>query len=133
MQLSAPYRRIRKGLSLWQTTLAETGRHAQRALDMRRYAYIAAVAALAACAAPLVGWQVHAETARVQFPELEALVHYTTVRRGEVTEHIMTTPEAIEAVKQRQPIPHGTHFVLVDYRNDQVFRHGEGPGLGARL
>jgi hypothetical protein len=67
--------------------------------------------------------QVNAETNRVQFPELEALVHYTTVRRGEVTEHIMTTPEAIEAVKQRHPIPDGTHFVLVDYRDGEVFRY----------
>lgn len=100
---------------------------------MRRYAYSAGVVALAACAAPLVGWQVHAETTRVQFPELEALVHYTTVRRGEVTEHIMTTPEAIEAVRQRQPIPNGTHFVLVDYRNDEVYRYfvmEKGPDWG---
>lgn len=67
--------------------------------------------------------QVRAEANRVQFPDLEALVHYTTVRRGEVTEHIMTTPEAIEAVKQRQPIANGTHFVLVDYRDDEVFRY----------
>src|SRR5690606_17207244 len=34
-------------------------------LHMRRYAYPAAVAAFAACAASLVGWQVHAETTRV--------------------------------------------------------------------
>ena len=100
---------------------------------MKRYAYPAAVTALAFCAASLVGWQVHAETTRVQFPELEALVHYTTVRRGEVTEHIMTTPEAIEAVKQKQPIPDGTHFVLVDYRNDEVYRYfvmEKGPDWG---
>ncbi|KAB2957244.1 MAG: cytochrome P460 family protein [Rhizobiaceae bacterium] len=67
--------------------------------------------------------QVSAETNRVQFPELDALVHYTTVRRGEVTEHIMTTPEAIEAIKQGHPAPNGTHFVLVDYRDDEVFRY----------
>ncbi len=69
-------------------------------------------------------WQAKAETNRVRFPEnLEQLVHYTTVRRGNVTEHIMTTREAIEAVKNGQPIPVGTHFVLVDYREGKVHRY----------
>ena len=35
----------------------------------------------------------------------------------------MTTPEAIEAVKKGQPVPSGTHFVLVDYREGEVFRY----------
>lgn len=49
----------------------------------------------------LAGWQADAETNRVKFPEnLDQLVHYTTVRRGNVTEHILTTPEAMEAVKK---------------------------------
>jgi len=81
----------------------------------------------------LAAWQVHAETNRVQFPELEGLVHYTTVRRGEVTEHIMTTPEALEAVKKGEPIPAGTYFVLVDYREGKVHRYfvmQNGPGWG---
>ena len=80
------------------------------------------------------GWQVHAEPNRVQFPELEALVHYTTVRRGDVTEHIMTTPMAIEAVKQGEAIPSGTQFVLVDYRDDELYRYfvmEKGDGWGA--
>ncbi len=80
-------------------------------------------ASLTAASVLGIAWGVNAETNRVQFPELEALVHYTTVRRGEVTEHIMTTPAAIEAVKQRQPIPSGTHFVLVDYREGEVYRY----------
>lgn len=59
-----------------------------------------ALAAMASGAVFVVGWQVHAETNRVKFPEnLDRLVHYTTVRRGNVTEHIMTTLEVMEAVK----------------------------------
>ena len=72
----------------------------------------------------LVGWQVHAETNRVTFPEnLDQLVHYTTVKRGNVTEHIMTTREAMEAVKNGQPIPDGTHFVLADHRDGKIYRY----------
>jgi hypothetical protein len=85
-------------------------------------------------AVTLVGWQVNAESNRVKFPNLEQLVHYTTVRRGNVTEHIMTTPEAIEAVKNGRPIPAGTHFVLVDYRDRELYRYfvmEKGNGWGA--
>jgi len=93
------------------------------------------LAALAGGAVLFSDWQVHAETNRVAFPEnLEALVHYTTVRRGNVTEHIMTTPEALEAVKDGRPIPAGTHFVLVDYRDGELYRYfvmEKGEGFGA--
>lgn len=58
-------------------------------------ALAAAAAALAMC---LGGPQAQAEPNRVTFPKLEDLVHYTTVRRGEVTEHISTTRAAIEAI-----------------------------------
>jgi hypothetical protein len=81
-----------------------------------------------------VGWQVHAEPNRVEFPEIDKLVHYTTVKRGNVTEHIMTNPEAIQALKNRQPVLAGTHFVLVDYREGKVFRYfvmEKGEGWGA--
>lgn len=68
--------------------------------------------------------QVNAETNRVKFPtSLDALKHYTTVKRGEVTEHILTSQEAIDAVKAGKPVPNGTHFVLVDYRDEKVFRY----------
>jgi hypothetical protein len=93
------------------------------------------VAALAAVALLAVGWQVHAETNRVQFPEnLDKMVHYTTVRRSNTTEHIMTTPEAMEAVRNRQPIPPGTQIVLVDYRGSDLYRYfvmEKGEGFGA--
>jgi Cytochrome P460 len=91
--------------------------------------------ALAAGAVLVAGWQVHAEANRVKFPEnLDQLVHYTTVRRGNVTEHIMTTREAMEAVKKGQPVPAGTHFVLVDYRDGTLHRYfvmEKGTGFGA--
>ncbi|WP_011583216.1 MULTISPECIES: cytochrome P460 family protein [Chelativorans] len=101
---------------------------------MKRFGLTFLFAGLATVAATTIGWQVQAETTRVEFPDLEALVHYTTVRRGNVTEHIMTTPEAIEAVKAGEPIPNGTQFVLVDYRDDMelyryfVMEKGEGWG-----
>lgn len=46
-----------------------------------------AVAGLSTAAVLTVGWQVQAEATRATFPELDKLVHYTTVRRGNVTEH----------------------------------------------
>jgi hypothetical protein len=101
---------------------------------MKKSAYPVALSAFAACAASLVGWQVYAEPNRVQFPNLDALVHYTTVRRGNVMEHIMTTPAAMDAVKNGQPIPTGTHFVLVDHRDGELYRYfvmQKGEGFGA--
>jgi len=102
---------------------------------MKRFAKTLTFAALTTGAVLLVGWQVHAETNRVEFPDnLDQLVHYTTVRRGNVTEHIMTTPEAMEAVKKGQPIPSGTHFVLVDHRDGKLYRYfvmEKGSGWGA--
>jgi hypothetical protein len=91
------------------------------------------LAALALATITLAAWQVHAEVNRVEFPVLDGLVHYTTVRRGEVTEHIMTTPEAVAAVKKGEPIPPGTQFVLVDYRDSKVHRYfvmQNGPDWG---
>lgn len=65
-----------------------------------------------------------AEVNRVTFPtNLDRLVHYTTVKRGEVTEHLLTSQEALDAVKLGKDIPSGTHVVLVDYRDNKVFRY----------
>ena len=94
----------------------------------------ALLAALAGGAALLAGWHAHAEANRVKFPELERLVHYTTVKRGNVTEHILTTRAAMEAVKNGQPIPNGTHFVLADHRDGKIYRYfvmEKGDGFGA--
>lgn len=69
------------------------------------------------------GWAI-AENNRVTFPSnLDMLVHYATVKRGNVTEHLLTSQAAIDAVKKGQPVPSGTHVVLVDYRDSQVFRY----------
>ncbi len=92
------------------------------------------LAALAACAVSMLAWQVHAEANRVTFPKLDELVHYTTVRRGNVTEHISTTREAIEAIQKGLPPPNGTHFVLADYRDEKIYRYfvmEKGTGWGA--
>ncbi len=84
-------------------------------------------------AASIAGLQAHAEPNRVTFPQLDELVHYTTVRRGEVTEHISTTRAAIEALQKGLPVPNGTHFVLADYRDEKIFRYfvmEKGAGWG---
>jgi Cytochrome P460 len=80
------------------------------------------------------GWQVHAEPNRVKFPDIDKLVHYTTVKRGNVTEHIMTTPEALQAIKNREAVPAGAHFVLADSRDGKMYRYfvmEKGAGWGA--
>jgi hypothetical protein len=46
----------------------------------------------------------------------------------------LTSRAAIDAVKNGQPIPNGTHFVLVDYRDGEVHRYfvmEKGAGWGA--
>jgi len=76
-----------------------------------------------------------AERTRVSFPkDLDKLVHYTTVKRGNSTEQILTTQAAIDAVRSGREIPAGTHFVLADYRDGKVFRYfvmEKGEGWGA--
>lgn len=88
---------------------------------------------LATCLFAVAGFA-QAEPTRVTFPEdLALLVHYATVKRGESTEHISTSREAIEAIRGGKPVPDGTRFVLTDYRNEKVFRYfvmQKGPGWG---
>ncbi len=89
-----------------------------------RVACFSAIGILALGAAVFFGSPVTAEVNRVTFPtHLDRLVHYSTVKRGEVTEHLLTSQEAIEAVKLGKAIPSGTHVVLVDYRDSKVFRY----------
>ncbi|MGO4855071.1 cytochrome P460 family protein [Phaeovulum sp. W22_SRMD_FR3] len=93
---------------------------------MRKFALITAIVMLG-----LPAW---AEPNRVTFPPLDQLEHYTTVTRGEVTEHMLTSRAAIDAVEAGQPIPFGTHVVLVDYREGEVYRYfvmQNGEGWGA--
>ena len=93
---------------------------------MRKIVLLTALATLA-----LPVW---AEANRVTFPPLDQLEHYTTVTRGEVTEHMLTSRAAIDAVEAGEPIPYGTHVVLVDYREGEVYRYfvmQNGEGWGA--
>jgi hypothetical protein len=75
-----------------------------------------------------------AETNGVTFPPLEQLEHYTTVRRGATREHMLTSRAALDAIQAGQPIPTGTHVVLVDFQSDVLHRYlvsqktGEGVG-----
>lgn len=83
-----------------------------------------ALASLAVGGMALAATWVGAETNRVVFPaNLEQLVHYSTVKRGESIEHMLTSPAALEAIQKGRPVPSGTHFVLVDYRDSKVFRY----------
>ncbi|CDZ31889.1 Hypothetical protein NGAL_HAMBI1145_06570 [Neorhizobium galegae bv. officinalis] len=59
----------------------------------------------------------------VTFPPLDALVHYTTVNRGSTREHMLTSRAALDAIKAGQPVPVGTHMVLVDYQSDVLHRY----------
>ena len=94
-----------------------------------------ALIALISTALGVFSWHAYAESNRVTFPkDIEQLIHYTTVKRGEVTERMLTTPEAIDAIKKGLQIPTGTHFVLADYRDGKVYRYfvmEKGEGWGA--
>lgn len=74
-----------------------------------------------------------AQVETVTFPDLEKLVHYTTVRRGVTREHMLTNQTALDAIQAGRPVPVGTHVVLVDYQSDVLTRYlisektGEGP------
>ena len=75
-----------------------------------------------------------AEPNRVSFPQnLDELEHYTTVRRGNVTEFIYTSAEAIAAIQAGEALPFGTQVILQDWRDGEVHRlfvmeKGEGWG-----
>jgi len=92
------------------------------------------LSALLGAAVLPVGWEVGAEPTRVTFPtNLPELVHYTGRERGNSVTHIKTTPQIIDAVKKGQPVPAGSQFVLIDYRDGKLYRYfvmqkGEGWG-----
>lgn len=104
--------------------------------SMKKVARISTLTVFAVGAICAGVMQAHAEPNRVTFPQLDLLVHYTTVKRGNVTEHISTTREAIEAMQKGLPVPNGTHFVLADYRDEKIFRYfvmEKGAGWGAEV
>lgn len=81
----------------------------------------------------LVAAPVLAEPNRVTFPEnIDEMEHYTTVTRSEV-EEMLTTREAIEAAKNGERMPYGTHVVIRFLRDGEITRwfvmqRGEGWG-----
>ncbi|HSV79419.1 MAG TPA: cytochrome P460 family protein [Ramlibacter sp.] len=93
------------------------------------------LAVLIASVGSLAGWQASAENNRVTFPKnLDQLVHYTTVKRGNSTERMLISQFAIEAAKNGRELPAGTQVVLADFRDGQVFRYfvmEKGQGWGA--
>lgn len=93
-----------------------------------------AIGLIAAIPAVVIAFQALAEPNRVRFPEnLDVLEHFTTVTRGEVTEHMLTTPEAIAAAQAGEDMPDGTQIILADYRDDALYRlfvMEKGPGWG---
>jgi len=75
--------------------------------------------------AGLAALSASAEPNRVTFPtpdHIAALKHYTTVRRGEVTEFMYTSPEALAALKSGKDLPDGTQVILQDWRDGEVYR-----------
>lgn len=64
-----------------------------------------------------------AQVGTVTFPDLDKLVHYTTVRRGVTREHMLINQTAIDAIKAGQAVPTGTNVVLVDHQNDVLARY----------
>lgn len=64
-----------------------------------------------------------AEANQVTFPPLDDLVHYTTVNRGQTREHMLTNRNALDAIQAGQPVPKGTHMVLVDFQSDVLTRY----------
>lgn len=87
-------------------------------MTIARWVAVLSLAALAASS------HVQAESNRVTFPKtLDRLIHYATVKRGDVTEHMLTSREALDAAKLGKDVPNGTRVVLVDYRDSKVFRY----------
>ncbi|OCX63764.1 hypothetical protein BFP70_11750 [Thioclava sp. SK-1] len=77
-----------------------------------------------------------AEPNQVRYPTqdmLGGLVHYTTVRRGDVTEFMYTSAQALAALKAGEEIPDGTQVILQDWREGEVYRlfvMEKGDGFG---
>lgn len=80
--------------------------------------------ALGLAATATFGWRAMADNSLVQFPENYADgVHYGTVERGNITEELFTSREAIEAAKRGEPFPSGTVITLVDIRGGELHRY----------
>jgi len=74
--------------------------------------------------------QADAEQNSVVFPVIEELTHYTTVERGITVEHMLTTPEALVAIKASTEVPTGTPVVLQDFQSWVLARYLVAQKLG---
>src|SRR5262245_34702663 len=77
-----------------------------------------AVSAICAVGAGVVAGIVTAGPENISFPEgFEKGVLYATVDRYDIKQHreLYSTPEAVKAVREGRPIPHGTVLTLVQY------------------
>lgn len=79
---------------------------------------------------PTLAW---AEPNAVTFPPLDQLEHYTTVRRGVTREHMLTSQAALDALQTGQPVPAGSHVVLVDYQSGVLERYLVAQKTGAGI
>ena len=70
----------------------------------------------------LAAWQAEAEQNDVTFPPIDELTRYTTVERGVTVEHMLTTDEALAAIKAGSPVPVGTQIVLQDFQSGELER-----------
>lgn len=75
--------------------------------------------------------QADAEQNGVTFPVIEELTHYTTVERGITVEHMLTTQEALSAIKAGIEVPTGTPVVLRDFQDGVLTRYLIAQKLGA--
>ncbi|PLW76595.1 cytochrome P460 family protein [Cohaesibacter celericrescens] len=84
----------------------------------------------------LLAFAAIAEPNRVRFPDsetIDGLIHYSTVTRGDVTEYMYTSREALDALQASKELPDGTQVILQDWREGRVYRlfvmeKGEGFG-----
>lgn len=78
---------------------------------------------LAVVCLAVVATAVMAEPNRVRFPDnIDDLVHYSTVTRGNVTEFMYTSEEALAAIQAGREVPDGTQVILQDWREGEVYR-----------
>jgi hypothetical protein len=78
--------------------------------------------ALALAVAATLAGQVRAGSELIKFPEsYTAGVLDATVDRGNITEEIFLSREAINVVKNGQPIPSGAVIPLMNYRDGKLF------------
>lgn len=84
--------------------------------------HLALLAAAVACALGFA-LQANADQNKVVFPPIDDLTDYTTVERGITVEHMLTSGEALAALKAGKPVPTGTQVVLVDYQRGVLTRY----------